>query len=101
MKQVIIEVPDNWWDDRCLMCPAQDGGKCNMTINTCPLANAKEAVEVKAWAQIQTVWPKDGRKEYKEIRCVDMVKDKCFESAPVTITIDRKYLKGDKCPKRS
>ena len=47
MKQVIIEVPDKWEDDPCLLCPARDAGKCNMTINTCPLSKAKEAVEHK------------------------------------------------------
>jgi hypothetical protein len=44
--KLLIEVPDDFWDDPCLKCAAKGAGKCNMTFNTCPLTNAREAVAV-------------------------------------------------------
>ena len=46
MKTILITVDDKFWDDPCLKCPATGWRACKMTFNTCPLANAKEAVEV-------------------------------------------------------
>ena len=47
MKTILITVDDKFWNDPCFRCPAKGWRACKMTFNTCPLANAKEAVEVK------------------------------------------------------
>jgi len=45
MKTLMITVPDGWKCGDCLKCPYRTCG-CDRDIGGCPLANAKEAVEV-------------------------------------------------------
>ena len=49
--KIIVEVPDIWTRNRCAYCPLHK--TCSASIVgsklDCPLANAKEAVEVVYW----------------------------------------------------
>jgi len=46
--KIIIEIPDGWKIGDCGICPMYHQFKCQAVLKHCALANAKEAVEVKA-----------------------------------------------------
>lgn len=56
--KIIIEIPEGWKVGDCGICPMYHQFKCQAVLKHCALANAKEAVEVKA-GDIDRVAPDD------------------------------------------